>query len=189
MTYLLVEEPAVEPVALSEAKTHLRVDHQADDGLIESLIVAARTHVERETGLAMIEQTWRLYLDDWPEDRCVRLRRHPVRRLERATIFDAEGVPHDVPSDWLRLDTVSRPGRVHVSDAAPSGASMNGIEIEFVAGLAESPPDVPDGLKRAVLLLVAQWYEFRGAIAVSDQPATVPAGFDRLIAPYRDTRV
>ena len=189
MTYLLVEEPAVEPVALSEAKDHLRVDQAADDGLIESLIVAARTHVERETGLALIEQTWRLYLDDWPEDRCVRLRPYPVRHLERATIFDAEGDPHDIPADWLRLDTVSRPGRLHVSDAAPPGASMNGIEIEFVAGFAESPPDVPDGLKRAILLLVAQWYEFRGAYAASDQPVAVPVGFDRLIAPYRDMRV
>ena len=189
MTYLLVEEPAVEPVALTDAKAHMRIDHSADDGLIESLIVAARTHVERETGLAIIEQTWRLYLDDWPADRCVRLRRHPARRIESATIFDIEGEAHEMPREWLRLDTVSRPARLHVSDTAPPGTAMNGIEIEFVAGLAETPVEVPDGLKRAILLLVSQWYEFRGAYAASDQPVAVPMGFERLIAPFREMRV
>ena len=189
MTYLLVGEPAVEPVSLPDAKAHLRLDHAADDGLVESLIIAARTHVERETGIAAIEQTWRLYLDDWPADRCVRLRRHPVRRIESATIFDAEGDPHAIPGEWISLDTVSRPARLHVSDAAPPGARMNGIEIEFVAGLAETPNEVPDGIKRAVLMLVAQWYEFRGAFTAKDQPVAVPSGFERLIAPWREHRV
>ena len=189
MTYLLVGQPAAEPVSLAEAKGHLRVDHGADDGLIESLVAAARAHVEQETGLAIIEQTWRLYLDDWPADRCIRLRRHPVRRVGSATIFDAEGDPHALPETWLRLDTVARPSRLHVSEAAPPGARMNGIEIEFVAGLAETANEVPDGLKRAVLLLVAQWYEFRGAYAAKDQPVVVPMGFERLIAPFREMRV
>ena len=189
MTYLLVGEPAVEPVSLAEAKAHLRIDHAADDGLIEGLVTAARSHVERETGIAVIEQVWRLYLDDWPGDRCVRLRRHPVRRIEAATIFDADGEAHRVPDAWLRLDTVSRPARLQVSDAAPPGASMNGIEIEFAAGLAETPAEVPDALKRAILLLVAQWYEFRGAYGAKDQPVVVPAGFERLIAPWREHRV
>ena len=189
MTYLLVGEPAAEPVSLAEAKGHLRVDHSADDGLIESLVSAARGHVEQETGLAIVDQTWRLYLDDWPLDRCVRLRRHPVRRIESATIFDEAGDPHSIPAEWIRLDTVARPARLVVSEAAPPGARMNGIEIEFVAGLAEAANEVPDGLKRAVLLLVARWYEFRGAYAAKDQPVVVPTGFERLIAPYREMRV
>ena len=189
MTYLLVGEPAAEPVSLAEAKGHLRVEHTADDGLIASLIAAARSHVESETGLAIIVQTWRLYLDDWPADRCVRLKRHPVRRIETATIFDEDGDPHALAEGWLRLDTVSRPARLHVSEAAPPGARMNGIEIEFVAGLAEAANEVPDAIKRAVLLLVAQWYEFRGAYTAKDQPVAVPAGFERLIAPFREMRV
>ena len=36
-----------------------------------------------------------------------------------------------------------------------------------------------------MLLHLALLYEFRGAVAPDDQPAAVPAGYDRLIAPFR----
>ena len=189
MTYLLVGEPGTEPVSLADAKSHLRIDHERDDALVAGLIAAARRHVEHETGTALIEQLWRRYLDDWPLGRTVHLRPHPVRRLIGVTLYDEGGDPHPMPGDWMRLDTVSRPARLHVSDAVPPGAAMNGIEIEFAAGMGETDADVPDGLKRAVLLLVAHWYEFRGAVPPDRQPVSVPPGFDRLIAPYREARL
>jgi uncharacterized phiE125 gp8 family phage protein len=43
---------------------------------------------------------------------------------------------------------------------------------------------VPDVLKRAMLVHIAAMYETRGAVAASAQPATVPAGYERLIGPY-----
>ena len=189
MTYLLVGEPAVEPVSVPDAKQHLRIDHDQDDALVAELIAAGRRHVEHETGVAMIEQLWRRYLDDWPADRCVRLARHPVRRLIGVTLYDEAGAPHPMPTEWLRLDTVSRPARLYVSDAVPPGASMNGIEIEFAAGLAETPVEVPETLRRAVLMLVAHWYEFRGAVPPDRQPVSIPPGFERLVGAYRAVRV
>jgi uncharacterized phiE125 gp8 family phage protein len=39
-------------------------------------------------------------------------------------------------------------------------------------------------LRRAMLLHVAQMYEFRGAISLAQQPAAVPQGYERLIAPF-----
>lgn len=189
MTYLLVGDPAVEPVSVPDAKRHMRLDHDRDDDLIGGLIAAARRHVEHETGIAVMLQTWRLYLDSWPADRCIRLRRHPVRRVESVTVFDADGTPKSLLDTSLRLDAVSRPARLMISDALPPEAATNGIEIEFTAGLAELPPEVPDDIVRAILLLVAQWYEFRGAFSASDQPVAIPTGVERLIAPYRAHRI
>ena len=48
---------------------------------------------------------------------------------------------------------------------------------------------MPDLLKRAILLLVAHWYEFR---ATSDRPSSrfpIPPAYDRLIAAYRARRL
>ncbi|NWE54430.1 head-tail connector protein [Brevundimonas sp. P7753] len=41
------------PVTLTEAKLFLRVEHEAKDGLIQTLIEAARARVEGEVGLSL----------------------------------------------------------------------------------------------------------------------------------------
>jgi hypothetical protein len=60
--------PAIEPVTLTLAKLHLRLDADftLDDTLIGLYISAAREHCERYTNTAFYTQTWRLTLDHFP---------------------------------------------------------------------------------------------------------------------------
>lgn len=41
------------PVSLAEAKLFLRVEHEAEDGLIQTLIEAAQAKVEGDVGLSL----------------------------------------------------------------------------------------------------------------------------------------
>lgn len=182
-------EPEAEPVTLGEAKANMRLDHDGEDELIAGLIRAARGEVEASCGLALIEQGWRLTLDRIPSSGRVLLRRHPVREVQSVTVFGADGEASLVDPAHFSLDAHARPARLHFHTAPAPGAAVNGIEIDFVAGFGEAGTDVPDLLKRAMLLLVAHWYEFRAAFGAADQPVSWPAGYDRLIAPYRARRL
>lgn len=68
MALVIVTPPSVEPISLSEAKSHLRVDSDftADDNLIGGLIVAARQEAEQICRRALIKQTWKLAIDQFP---------------------------------------------------------------------------------------------------------------------------
>ena len=81
MASILLTPPAVEPLSLAEAKAFLRVETADDDSLIAALIAAGRIHVERQAGLALITQGWRLVLDCWPENGRIALRPAPVKAL------------------------------------------------------------------------------------------------------------
>ena len=186
MTLFRTAGPGAEPVTLAEAKAELRVDHGSEDDLIGGLIRAAREEVEQTTELAMIEQGWRLAIDRMPGNCRVLLRRGPVRAIS-AYGRDGEAALLE-PSDY-QLDPLSRPARLHFEVAPGDLRIFNGIEIDFTAGYGEAATDVPDLLKRAVLMLVAHWFEFRASFGQSQQPVSIPEGYRRLLASFMARRL
>jgi len=88
MTVVLTAAPAAEPISLAEAKAHFRVDADDEDTLIASLIVAGRTLIERNLGLALITQGWSYFLDYWPQRGCISLPITPVQAVSAVTVHD-----------------------------------------------------------------------------------------------------
>ena len=189
MTIAELLPPAVEPVTLAEMKAHLRLDTNDEDTLLAALIRTAREHLEAETGLCLIVRPLRLYLDDWPEGKVIQIARGPVQTVEAITVYDEAGAPVDVGAAGYVLDGAARPARLILPEWPATARAMNGIEIDFSAGFGESGADVPDSLKRALLLHVAAMYELRGVLSLEDQPGAVPQGYERLVAPYRLRRL
>ena len=74
MPLVLTAAPALEPVSVSEAKEYLRIDSAVEDPVVASLILAARLHIEGALDIAMVTQSWSLFLDCWPEDGRVSIR-------------------------------------------------------------------------------------------------------------------
>ena len=175
MTLALVTPPAVEPVSVSEARRHLRVEADDEDAYLADLLVAARVHVEQAAGRQLVTQVWRRYAAGTAP---VPLLVGPVQRVEAVTVYDADGHAAALePGDWTLWDECLA--------LAPGTSAANGVEIDVVAGYGDAPADVPPALRRAILLLVAHGYEFRGAVAPDDQPVSIPPGFDRLVRPHR----
>lgn len=185
MTITELAPPVGEPLTLAETKAHLRVDSSADDTLITGLIRTVRGHLERATGLALLTRAFRMYLDCWPSSRVIQIGRGPVQTIDSVTVYAAAGLPGEIDTSGFVLDGQAQPARLMLPKQPAPGRAINGIEIDFTAGFGAAGADVPDTLKRAMLLHAALLYEFRGAVSPDNQPAAVPAGYDRLIAPFR----
>ncbi|WP_320199259.1 head-tail connector protein [Agrobacterium sp. rho-13.3] len=185
MTYATITPPQAEALTLAETKAHLRLDGEHEDALLISLIQTARAYLERQTGLCLMRQSLRLYLDDWPRDGVIQIAKGPVQAIEKILVFDDAGDPQDVTATDKLLDGEARPARLWLRTPRAPGQPLNGIEIDFTAGFGESGADVPDTLKRAMLIHIAHMFAFRGAVSAADQPAGVPAGYERLIGPFR----
>ena len=189
MTLFRISGPDAEPVTLAEAKAELRIDHDSEDALIAGLIRAAREEVEQATGLAMIDQSWRLAADCIPASGLLRLRRGPVKEILSVTTYGSEGEAALLdPADY-ELDPLSKPARLHFTRIPDRLRVMNGIEVDFTAGFCEAGTDVPDLLKRAVLMLVSHWFEFRASFGAKEQPVSYPEAYRRLISSHLQRRL
>lgn len=197
-------EPTVEPVSLSEAKLHLRVDDDitADDSLISALITAARQKIEIETRRALVTQTQVLRLDGFPKASCggtaIIVPNPPLQSVSSIVYVDQNGDSTTLSASEYLVDSSDEPGRI---TPAYNGSwpiareQINAVTVTYVAGYAVgsgSPTDyaanVPQALKAAIKLLVGHWYENREAVgAVNLKP--LPMAVDSLIWNYRNLQL
>jgi uncharacterized phiE125 gp8 family phage protein len=189
MTYAQTTPPSAEPLTLAEVKAHLRLDGNEEDALLTSLIRTAREHLERETGLCLMSQGWRLYLDHWPKDGVIPISKSPVQAIQTVIVYAADGSAAEVSLEDHLLDRAGRPARLWLKNPPTPGQAVNGIEIDFAAGYGEAGTDVPDTLKRAMSIHIGHMFAFRGVVSPENQPAGIPDGYERLIGSFRMRRL
>ena len=194
MALTLVTGPAVEPVSRDEAKAHLRVDLSDDDTLIDSLITAARVHVEQHLRRALVTQTWDLVLDCFPAGREIRLPLPPLASVTSISYTDDGGGAGSVDAGEYVVDTDREPGRLVLKSGGTWPAvtlrEVAGVRVRYVAGYGNAAA-VPGPIKQAILLLVGTLYENREDTLVA-QGVTVmrlPFGVEALLMPYKVIRV
>jgi uncharacterized phiE125 gp8 family phage protein len=184
MASILLTPPAAEPLSLAETKAFLRIETAEDDPLIAAFISAARLHVEAQTGLALVTQSWRMVLDYWPASGRIAVRPAPLQALAAARAFDFDGEVRAIDIQAFVADASTstlcfKPGAVPLPTRIAAG-----IELDFSAGFGDAANDVPEPLRQAIRLLVAHWHENRAVVAGAEL-APVPPNAAALVAPYR----
>lgn len=196
----LFSGPAVEPVTLGEAKAHCRVDHDDDDDLIDSLIVAARSHLDGQGGIldrALVYQTYDLFLDRF--EPCIEIPLPPLVEIVEIEYSDETGALQTLSSSAWQ---VIAGGLFHskllpaVDTSWPSVQDRpHAVRIRFTCGYVDgdaSPVDltaIPEPIRHAILMMVAHWYENREAIVVGANAETLPMAAGTLLAPWRAAHV
>jgi len=184
----LTTAPASEPVTTHEMRTHLR---ETSTGLPDveanALIATAREWFEDQIGVALINQSWTLTLDDWPlgptewwdgvrqgsinqmngaSNIAVGFPRWPLSSVTSVTTYDtaSNATVADV-SATFDIDAASQPARMALKAGQgwPSATrSVNAISIVYVAGYGADATTVPAPMKRAILQIAAGLYSNRG---------------------------
>jgi len=180
--------PTAEPISTAEAKTHLRVTVSTDDTYIDTLIASARHWVEQHCGIALIDQTLKLYLDRFPIcDEPIMLPRPPSQTISSVTYVDEDGTTQTWTSSKYALDAIRHPGRLHTAynETYPTVRSIeNAVIVTYVAGYGATGASVPPDIIHAMKLLLTQWYEVRESVCpttLSEPPYSVKA----LLGHYR----
>jgi len=185
MPLAVILPPEMKPVTLAKIKQHLRLDHDEDDEYLIDLLDAATLHVEAATGLYLVNRTVRQYVDTIPVSRSVLLEASPASSIKEVRGFDSDGNPNAFLAANYRLDTRFETPAVVFNANINYQNFYNGIEIDFVAGFGDTGIDVPSNIIRAILVLIAHWYEFRGTALPGDETAFIPNSIESLLAPAR----
>jgi uncharacterized phiE125 gp8 family phage protein len=179
--------PFVEPITLAETKQHLRVDIDADDSYIASLITAAREYCEDYLDRTLNHTQWQMKMDNFPQE--IGMPRPPMVASGTATavfvtyVENSLGGTTTLSLSQYRIDRDSTPGilRPLYGGSWPSHLSdENSLTVTWWGGYGPRPEDVPRVVRHAMLMLVATWYERRQAID-SVSATEVPIGAKALL--------
>lgn len=189
----LVTAPAVEPLSLSEVKLFLRVDHTSDDTLIASMLVSARQWVETYTRRALCTQTIDFRYTDWPVQYAPLVVPYgPLQSVTSITYVDEDQVVQTLGASNYVVRTQSGPkagrGTIEIADGVtlPSLSTQpdRPVTVRAVCGYG-SAPQVPDGIKAAIYLLLGDLYEQRQETITGTSVGKTHTTVERLLGPYR----
>ena len=184
----IVTKPAAQPVTVSEVKSRARIDHSDDDTDIGVMIDEAVSKIERDNGIALMTQTWRMSMDVFPAH--ISLHGWPVKSVTSVKYRDVDGNEQTLSSDVYRLDTNSVPARISLkpNQSWPTPESSYGaVWVDYVLGEG-SAADVNLDLKGAVLLFVTHRYDCRHLVD-QKQLSEVPYAVAHLCREHRQAWV
>lgn len=193
MKYKIVTQVLTEPVSLSEARKHLRIEafgspaKHPDDRYVEGLIAASREWCEQYTRRALATQTVDYALNGFPE--VIELPLAPLQSVTSITYLDQAGTSQTLSTSVYYIDYFDSKIYLNSNQVWPATSNReNSVIVEYVAGYDEEDTPLPNPIKSAILLLVGSFYENRQ----EDQMAgtrvsfnSLPMGVYNLLQPYR----
>lgn len=187
MALQLITGPSVEPVTVDELKLHARISGDSEDTLLAIYIKAARGLCEGKLNRALIDQTWRLTLDQFgsvdhrgavlPD---IQLQMPTVRSITSVQYIDPNGDVQTLASSAYALDAATTPGWLFPADGTEwpdTDDVINAVTITFVAGFGADATAVPDAIKAWILLTAATLYGNRESVDASGRVGEMPCRF------------
>ena len=185
-----VSAPAALPITVEEAKLHARIDTDADDALVSTLLGAAVEYAERFLGRRLVDQTWDYYLDAFPKAEIV----VPLPPLLSVTgVYYTDGDGNEQTFTSYGVDAAKEPARIYLSVGAswPSPRdTVASVRVRFRTGYVDNSTSpgtgaVPLDIIAAINLIFSTLYENRETVIVGQTPMMMPWGAENLLRMHR----
>jgi len=190
---VLVDNPATKVVSVTDIKAQLRIDSSDEDTLLGYYIDAATDMAENYCNRHFITHQYKLYFNEqvnkasliFPNCTLVDVdaTTDPVAAAKRPVNWtDANGAAQE--SDKAYIDAFSNPSLVYLSSDFPGTTlkdnAANTFYFWFNTGYGTNSADVPEAIKQAIKLIVADMYYFR-----EDRKRQFPMASQILLQPYK----
>ena len=182
---VLVDNPATKVVSYDDIKSQLRIDSNDEQNLLEAYIDAATDMAENYCNRHFITHQYKIYFNEQVQTASLIF---PNCTLEEAgsnkpvNWTDASGAAQS--SDKAYIDAFSNPSLVYLSSDFPGTTlkdnSANTFYFWFNTGYGSASSDVPEAIKQAIKLIVADMYYFR-----EDRKRQFPMASQILLQPYK----
>lgn len=164
MRLILLDGPVNEPLTAAEVRARSNIGSEISDAVIDAYIIASRQMIDGADGYlgrALITQTWQGNIDQFPSSSCdsgrIYIPLPPLQQLVELSYLDANGIPTVVAEGNYQVVMGPRPYIVPVYNSAwPSVTTRaDAISIKFTAGYGDDGDDVPEPIRTAISLGVA----------------------------------
>lgn len=183
---VILTPPATEPVSIDEAKEFVVVEAEEVlyDQQLARFITAARQQVEAVTGTRLVPQTLRCSASEWTDLEALPI--GPVRSITSISYDDTSGVSQALAAaNWQLIGADLQTGIRPVYGAAWPAMlrRRDSIRVTLEVGYDE----VPEPVKTAILIMVADLFAQRESFVVGTASARVPSTMqvDSLLTNYR----
>jgi uncharacterized phiE125 gp8 family phage protein len=176
---------------IADAKAHLRVDQNNEDGPIGDMLAAAIDEAARYTSRAINQQTYRQQWYRWPDQPCelLELQVAPVKSVTSIKYLDASGDEQTLAGSnytWHRTDRGATIDFIaSITFPTLHETEKPAVFVDFVAGYEVGASDAellpPPAIKQAVMMTVGHFYANREAVTTGKVPMVMPRGAEHLL--------
>ena len=182
---VLVDNPSTKVVSYADIKSQLRIDSNDEQNLLEAYIDAATDMAENYCNRHFITHQYKLYFNEQVQTaslifpNCTLV---DVDAKKPINWVDENGAAQS--SDKAYIDAFSNPSLAYLSSDFPGTTlkdnAANTFYFWFNTGYGTASSDVPEAIKQAIKLIVADMYYFR-----EDRKRQFPMASQILLQPYK----
>lgn len=173
MSWKLITPPTGLAISLADAQLAARVDLDEEgtsalDTEIRAAIETYTTEAETETKRAVMEQTWRLTLDSFPE--AIRLHMPPLLQVDHIKFYDTAGILRTLGPQDYQVDGESEPGYIVPAEGCTwpeTRQRINAVQVQIRCGYGVDHTAVPAAIRNFIRARIAEQYQ-TGKHAVSE---------------------